>query len=95
MGESVVKASLRGIYNGFYIKPLPVSTGDSKNFRTQNDHKLQPIVTDFYPLTTGWKSFIDSPQMNGSPGFCIGVFTEPVGPMRPVRRNIITFNCIC
>ena len=94
-GESILKASLRRKYSAFYIKTLPVSTGNSRIFRSQNDRGLQPIVTDWYPLTTGWKSFIGSPQTNSSPGFCICVFTERVDRRRPVRRNIITFNFNC
>ena len=93
-GESIVKASLRGMYSRFYIKTLPVSTSDSRVFRTQNDRGLQPIITDLYPLSTSWKYFTSSRPMNIPPGFCICVFTEQVGPRRPVRRNIITFNCI-
>ena len=101
-GEGIVKAALRGKCSGFYVKRLPMSTGDSslsRAFRTHNDRGLQPIDMDFksYPFTTGWKSFIDSPSINSSrcsPGLCIYVITERVGSRRLVRRNIIALNCI-
>jgi hypothetical protein len=95
MGESIVKASLRGTYSGFYVRRLPVSTGVPRAFRTQNDCGLQLISTELYPWTTGWEHFIDSPPMDSSPGFCFCIFTERVGPDSPVRSNIITFSCIC
>ena len=90
MGESILKASLRGLYSEFYIKTLPVSTGGSGVSRTQNDRGLQSIVTDLYPWT-GWESFIDNPPRDSSADICLCIFTEQGAPDSSVRSNVITY----
>ena len=90
MGESIIKASLRGKYCGFCTKTFPVSTGVPRAFGTPNHLGLQPIITELYPWT-GWERFIDSPSVDSSVDFWLHFFTEREAPSSSVRSNIVTY----
>ena len=97
MGESIVKASLKGAFSEIYAMRLPVSTGGvPRGFRTRNDRGLQPINTELYPWT-GWDRFIDGPPMDSSVDFCsVCILIKQATPNSPVRSNVITYsNYVC
>ena len=87
MGESIVKASLRGTSGELCVARFSLSICVPRPLRTRNQCALQPIVTDFnelYPWT-GWKRFIDSPPLFSSADSCLCVIKRPV----PVRSKVI------
>ena len=91
IGESIVKASFKGTYSGFYVNRHLVSTSISRIFGSQNHCELEPISTEVHPWM-GWKHIINHPSMSSFDDFCsICVVIEEVTPNIPVCSNIIIY----
>ena len=89
MGESIIKASLRGTYCRFCNRTL-VSTSPGASV---NRRDLVPIITEVYPSII-WECLIGCLSMGSSVDFDLCVCTPqvtPHRPHRPVRCGIITY----